>query len=819
MFVKIPKLSNIIRVPMNFITLDKIHANGDLSFTISYHINQSDIVQKNALTCRLTAMTRVTQQTNVLPPKANPVSQNRMMIRNILALTSATRATVTNQENFIIATKLVDNTSALNNEIIGNLRKRHPLSSINALHKRKVVVKSVNELNASNNMQPVLQVNSNQPEDVSENIQPTRHVFQTNLIRHAIDPTHFYDLEENSLTPDEAINGTSAKGSRRHVDRLGGRYPDLVNVIKNLRFVNHPSIVSTLGIPDDTKIVTLSTEVTDQIEIETSMRLPAAKLQESNGDFKPLIMQFDLLDNLGVTIQSAQQTVSVIEHIDIFKTPKIAPIVKLAKFDTTTLGNIQVRQLDPQAKSVRIFKKSFFYAVNDIDSYSPVDDYDISVNDKFVSIPVDVSARCTTIFRVVPVGEHGTLSAEFTNVIVKPSFPIKKLTSVSLTTKIVDVGVNIEIREVPADVVAVRVARRDDTINEVLFSTIGDDNLQVNPHDETTVYIVTDTSAQDGHLYEYVCKLIYRNGTTTQSGNAILEYQSLAESAVDTKIENLEVSHDINNLDVKFDIVTEVTETNIDAIKTLLQNQGIEDQFSGDIIADRANLQKLIAHSIQRINLTTGIREDFGTVTSTSFSDVQLRVVNSVLPLKQGQNYRYEVVALLRATETLLTQLSKTVVDPVTHKSFTFSPAKFLHPITLTLGNITSPATLAAHYPKSQMAFGSVGNLAQTEVSFSDDVNSVIDASAENFDKHYDLVKWRISGNSDDIDHFMIMKEHLGQRHIVGKSHASFDNTAFTFIYTRKPGDVGELFFVIIPVYNTYSVGNEVKTNGITLDE
>lgn len=811
MFIRIPKSRNLIRLPHNFFSLETIQDNGDLEIDVTYHINQSDVVRKNTATCRITAITRSVKKTNIVLDHPEEID-NKQVVKNILSLMSNTRNAIKNSESYIAAAKYADNTSKVNNENISLLRRGVPLSEISSMVKPRLALKSVSELNSENNIHPIAQINPTPPEPLYD-AEPIRHILQTSLIRDGLDPTYVNEFNDDLLTPFEAFKGVYKKSSQSHIRNTTSKFSNFFRQI-TVPFESF-STISTIDVAEDKNILSYVYEVVDNVDITTRLILNNEKIRERNGEYKQLFLKFELLNNTGVAIEILNQRIDLLKHIEVFHTPKIPPIVKFAKFETQNKGNIQVKQQDKNAKAVQIFRKNFLYSINDIDSYTYVNEFPVENVSGFVTIPVDVSSRNTTIYRVIPVGENRAVSSEFTNVVINPSTTNKKITYCSITAKPIDLGIGIEIREIPAGVVALQVIRRDATIFETIFANVADDVIQVNPNDENAVYTLTDSNVKRNHLYEYKVKMIYRNGSETATSSETIEYIPQVTNAVSTQIQNVQVVYDANNLNVRFQVNTTVNNSNLDTIRTLLEKQGLDKFFINDLTAERSKFEKLIAHQIHRIDLTTGQRENFGEVTDTTFSDADLRTTNAVSPLKAGHRYRYEVTALLRATETLLEDFQKTAEDSETKKTYVYKPSKFLHPITLLHGNIATAQTLAVHYSKSPMSFGNIGNVVSTEVSFADDAVIIIDATVETFDKHNLLVKWRINGNPGSVDHFVIMKEFLGQRKIIGKTHACFEKNTFQFIYPMQAEDLGEGFFVILPIFNTYAVGTEIKTNGI----
>ena len=811
MFVKLPKVSDLIRIPAHFVRLVDVHENGDLKFEVRHQIRQSDIVKRGAQIVRVTVSSRITPKIDVLHSPGQVGYSSAHAVRNILTLIPSTRSAIRNNNLFLIATRFVDNTSKLDTNLIADLKRIENPRNVAGLYKQKLMLKSGKELSAKNDIKPILQVNR----DISEETDSSsfRNLAQRGIMKDGFDPSHISKIVDSEiLTPRESVSGVFLKSHMMNAWETKAKY------FKKFTHAQIEVPRHTSDIDENENVLVIETVFSDDVEIVSQITLPIDRLTDSSNNWKTTFFKFELLQN-GLAIQTIQENVDILHHIEAFYTPKVAPIVEFARFETTGRANIQVRQMDPHAISVRVYKKDFFYNSSSFQGYQLVAEHDVAFGAGFETIPVEISQSYTSIFRVVPVGKNGTVGAEFTNIVVNPVKIFKRRTYVSISTRVVNNGVSVDITDLPHDVESFVIMRRDATIRET-FKAIGDEVVFVKTENSSQSYSVIDTSLKQNYVYEYTCRLIYRNGHTFDAGRAFITYEQLVENLVDTRFENVSSEVSVDNLNVTFKMKTILNESNVDSIKKLLERQGLKDLFAADLLLERDKLQSLIAHQVYRVNLTEGIKESFGIITSEDFSDNALRLINSVAALKPGNTYRYEVIALLRTPETMFEEFVKTSVDKTTKKPYSFKPSKFLHPVTLKNGNITSPQSLIEHYSQEQFSFGSVGNLATTEVSFANSLVSVTNANAEKFDPKTIAITWAINGMASQIDHFIIMKEYLGQRHVIGKSHAleTVGTSTFRFLHALSTSDIGEPVYIITPVFDTYDVGHEVKTNKVVIE-
>lgn len=312
--------------------------------------------------------------------------------------------------------------------------------------------------------------------------------------------------------------------------------------------------------------------------------------------------------------------------------------------------------------------------------------------------------------------------------------------------------------------------------------------------------------------------MIFVDGTSDIQSNDVVEYIPLSQNLVDTRVDNLSIVNDGTVRDVSFDITTKIVPTTLDAVKQALQQQDLLQYFNTEVLNERSTLQKLISYSVIRVDLTTGDRENFGVLPSSKFSDFELGPVNSVSSLQEGHSYRYKISTLLREPETMFSSYTKSVTDTTSGRTYSFLPSKYMHPVALTEGNITSPKTLATRHAKSSFGFGNTGSVTITEITFSIGKPRVINVSANVVNDAIVEVYWKVEGDVSSIDHFLIVKSSAAGREVIGKSHTQQPVPEFYYFHQLDRHDIGEISYIIIPVMMDYVKGSETSSNKVLIN-
>lgn len=821
MFFRFNRRYNLLDVKDDFAHLRNVLSNGDLEFEFFYHVQPHDAVVHEAMTVRVSVFSRTIKLKPLLENSHTGFVDTRKLISNILQQMPNAKSVIKQQQEFIAASRNSDISAHINNEIVSQLRAKVPARNIQQLFRPVLKLVPTADIKEEADNKPLLTTVAHQfttdidtvnSASIDEN--PTR-LMHDMIVRQGIDPSYIVSLQHRSVPG---------------VDALGG----ILRPARALEFENSPATrllnfhifpphaqtrpAYSADAQDTTVVQVLTHEPVSSVEIPVTIIMPKQSLKQDGRDNSHFFVKFELINGqTGAAIDTITKSLDTARHVQLYYTPRRPPLVKATKSEVSTRANLEIKQIDPGATAVQIYKKQFFRAVTEVDDYTLIGTYNVKKNEQSLLVQVDLPRNSPALYRVVPVGDQGTQGFEYANVVIRPSHyrPVKSL---ALTAQPIDIGVRLEARQIPQHVVAIEFKARNVTTFETDFHNIGGDVSLIDDAVRTSDFItLVDRNVSPNNIYEYAARLIYESGTSELTANTVIEFLQPVPGKVDTKIDNLNVDQS-GDLNVTFTIITNVVDSNLDVIKALLEKQGIADQFKDDVVREREFLKSLIAHNVQRVDLTTGAREDFGVVTDETFSDVDLRKNQAIQPLKLGHRYRYEVSALIRAPETMFETLVKEKVDVVTKKTYSFSPYKFLHPITLSRGIIVSSAGLKTRYAKEPMAHGGLGAVESIEVSFDSEPARIIDPAASRFDKFLNVITWKVQGSIDAVDHFLIMKDVHNVRTVIGKAHSEFPYGNCQYLHPVSRRDEGSFSYVIVPIFNDYKTGTQVTTNAVVVE-
>ncbi len=775
--------------------------------TVKYTVNQVKLIQdiQNA-----GSIVRITFSTKN-PQKSDPIKNVNLQLHPELvprAVTTLYRDSVEHAKNIEKATVLqvrADSTSKVNNQLIAAVKaNRTDIFNAVQIRSTKYVLQTVKQVSDAGNYAPILHATTLQKGEVADFNSKVN--LKKMLVTERLDPSSVIDQSLPHLNSKEALAGTHNK-----------KYdlsPTLNEFYKHVIRTPDMGTSSTERFPDQQKILVVQNTLNNQIDIQKDFTLSYSSIKNSDGTFKTMFVFFEVLDRLGVMQQQTEKLVDLSRAVEVFQIPKIPPTISIYKNDASLHGSLRIQQNDPEAKFVNLYQKLVSHVSSETQPYLYIDQISLDIHEGEKVVVVDVPAGSSIVYRAIPVSSTGIEGFEFTNAVMTSKAKYRRFKHASLAFKITNNGIEIEVREISPEAVAFDIVRKDRTIFDKKFTAITTSPILVDTGQ--TQYQIVDSTVKTRHVYEYAVSLFFKDGRKNIVGNIIVEYIPAANSVVDTKVQNLIITLDPDP-NVTFDLDTNVVSTDVNTLTKLLSQNSLLDFFSVDVLKERSKLNDLICYEIQRQDLTVGVIENFGIVSEKIFSDEKLRIVNSVSPLKLGRQYRYVVTTLLRSPETLFEEFSKDAVDPSTKKKYSYHPFKFFQPITLERGSITTSKTLKLNHAKDPFAFGNVGSFISVEVSLDKTVSSASDAKAETIFDNFIVVRWKYDGSLDDIDHFIVMKEFQGMRSMIGKSHALSGNRTFQYVKKISDDDIGELAFVIVPVFSDYQLGAEVKSNLMTV--
>lgn len=802
---------NVLSVGDDFAALRETNAAGDLSFVFIYSVSQHEAIEKNALTVRVSAFTKHVTAPSTLASMQLGATDPMQLICDILMQVPRAKNATKQQRDTVVASTTSDISAKINNEIIAQLVAKVGSNDIAQLSRPGLELMSVDDIKRDNDVKPVLGLMTTTQDDALKADELSTLMLDM-LMRQGTDPSSVLQLTSRNVSAASSVAGTLTANT---MTEFSDDSP--LSRLLNYYVFNQTSQVPTSSdqIIDGQLMHVLSNTVSDELTFDVAMTVP--RLGVDGQPLASFFVKFELIDqDTGLAVDTVIKPVNVSRFIQLLRTPRKPPALTASKSDVSTRVNLEIRQVDPNATAVILYKKTLSQASIKTAEYTLLGAYPLTVDQQSLLVQADMPSHSTIVYRVIAAGQNTILGSDYTNVVVVPSrlVPTK---SIALSVEPTSTGNRLEAHNIPKSVVAIEFLARNLTTFESEFRSVDGDITMVSDVERAADFVSTvDADVFPGNVYEYVVRLFYATGTSEQAGNAIIEVIRQSPGQVDTRVTNI-VVNTLSDVDVTFDVATTVIDSDPTVVRNLLQQQGILDSFQDNVDAERELLNSLVAHNVQRVDVTAGDRVDFGTLTTGSFSDSVLRKNQSIDPPLLGHKYRYEVTPLLRAPETMFTTFQKTVVDPITKKSYVFNPAKFYHPVTLNEGTLVTPDGVKTLSPKDPMAHGAIGSMQPVNVSLDAPIATIVDASVSRFNETLNIVSWKVQGTMSLIDHFIIMKDINGMRSMVGKAHAKFQNGNCQHLHELTRRDSGSLTYVLVPVYNDYRVGAFFRTNSVTV--
>ena len=814
--------ANIIEIPDDFARLESITQDGYFIYKIKYRVDPVKAVRSRTF---ITAIS-VTNRPQVRRAVRTFANFNPQLINRRLRLRRAITKDLLRQESAErIITLLSDITKRIpNNRTISLSRTRFTAPPIlrTRLRIRPALVSTVRSQNLT---MPVLDRNTTRlPQIVqSETLSDRRQSLRLRSSRLAVgcrrDPASFVGQRTNAIS--SAVRGIAGTLSRRppSIQRTLRLGTPLVSSLLNQRnYSNQIQLRNSVyfNIP-------LREEAT-WIEVEETLRIPIGDLPDDE-----FFLTYELRNNRELNVQTLTRPVPHSENIAKLQIPTEAP--EIVAFSVGALGRttLNVKQLDKNASKIRIYRRELNKGNPTIDAqYDYVGEIDAEFGEDFQRVDDLFASTNPVIYRAVPVNGDDILGAEFSSTVVEQKgrpFNVGKFKRqpyfATLDADTQENSIVVTIRDIAPGPIAIKLLRKDRTINEQSFSTVrpGGEGSEVTliETDSNAPVVLEDTEVKEDRIYEYRALFIFADGTEEfAANNLIVEFCPVAANILELDVSEPDVEQSGDEIDVTFTVDKNVIQTQGDLIKSFLEEQGITTEFQDQLLANRDKLQNLFGVRVTRRNLTTGELEDFGIISSPNFSDKTFGRVRSVQPLQGGFDYKYTITAHARDTETLFETLRKTV-QARTNVSYSFAPNQWRHPITLLRGNLVTPRTLIRNHSKSTFTFGRVVDNRTLTVSLADIQPSLFSGKVVRFGENQTLVQWKVQGDVNKIDHFIVILEILGMRTIVGKSHNITNSNYFQFVDKLTNQECGELSYFIVPVFFDYSRGPELKTNSVLI--
>lgn len=807
MKVSIKKETNIIDVPEEGAAiLTEITADGYFRYKVTYRADPKKVIGNKAITVRIQASKKPTlHRPTKLLTGVNPDK----LIQNLLQKSSITKDIGRSQKTDVFFTYMSD----ISAKIPNNRTNIIDIGLNPVLSKETVVkLKSVSDIVKENIVLPVLEnnISTSLVPDVVRN-PVTAKTVSMNLVLNGIDPVSISGNRSNTIQSAKKVAGgllaqptiiPRTLTETQKVSLFGG----LVNAI-------NPSTNMQLKPSDLLNVVVSQPRTT--VDVTEVLDIPIGLLQ-----LDEFYLILTLIDKTGIEIQSLNISIPHSKNLAQIEIPVLPPKLEVLQVGLPGKNILHVKQIDTNATGVSLYRKEIKVGTPILDSaYTFIGNVDCTVSQDFQRIEDIVNNYNSVLYRAIPYNDNNVFSAEFAAAGSKAlkalgkQKNIKRRSFASLVGNIVNEGIALEIRDVPPGVCSVKILKRDTTVFQKTFELVANP-IFISGEETSAPIFITDTLVKSSRIYEYKLEMLYPDGDSeTGSSNLIIEYNPITANIVDTTVSSPITSQVGLDIDTQFTLTSSIIPTELDAVRQALESQGLGQFFSDAIAAERENLQNIIAYGIQRINLTTSEVVDFGVIATTSFSDRQLGKVKGVKPLMGGCEYRYIITTYFRAAETTLSSIERVV--ETADSSYVLNPSRWRHPVTLLKGNLVTESSLERNHAKTVFSFGKVGNVVSVNTSLAAIIPSVIDARAQKLRQDKTLIQWRVQGNVQKIDHFLIVLEILGMRTIVGKCHNISETNFFQFVDSLDSGEHGKLKYYIVPVYYDFSRGTEIGTNEV----
>ena len=827
----IKKEQNIIEVPEDFATLVKIDPNlseGSFHYKFHYFANPEKAFRTGAIKVEMfvSKNPHEVRTYNVFNNSDPEETINNIRLKNQRQKDMHRSDDLVKDNKVWIPYMISDITRFISNVDVVKFSKgrKNSRSEISApVIRTRLAMKPVlvSELTSRNVPMPVLEVNTSKRRNSSgidsSSIDSTelRRRASSVLFQRKIDPASFVGRKSNTII--SARNSYAGTVSKRNV--VEDTHNDDDVLISSLLKNNQTNSDADKSEFDYQNVPVVETNT--QIVIEETMSIPISYL-----DSEEFYVVFRLKNKRGLIIETISGLVSHGKQVSLLRIPAIPPVIVAPAKSSPGGVTINLKQADPNGTAIRLYRK-YFSTVESLKdaTYSLVGEVKCGINDGLVKIFDYPNSLDPVIYRAVSVNSNGLLGSEFSSTVVelfrgsvaKTSPKNQKPSFVTITSSVLTNGIVIKLNNFPAEPIAFELKRRNLTLRETAFTCVNPPML-LDVLQSSQITIEDSSELKTKHIYEYMVALIYKTGERKISATThIVQFKPITNNTVSLEISPTDIQQSGGNeIDAKFSIVKNISQNSADQIKNFLTRQGFLGEFQEDIIANRDKLGSLFAIGVKRHNLSTGEVEDFGILENDeNFSDVAAGSVAGVSSLVAGNEYKYTVTAYSRNIESLLPKLLKTNSDNPS-LPYTFTPSEWMHPITLEDGNIITESSLKSNHASKSFTFGEIADIKEFQVSLSEVLPALYDGKAKFLPGRKSvLIQWKVQGNANKIDHFVIYLNILGMKTIVGKSHNISNSNYFQFLDNLDNQESGGLTYFIVPVYFDYSRGVELKTNQV----
>lgn len=627
-----------------------------------------------------------------------------------------------------------------------------------------------------------------------------------NAVARNVDPASLVVRTQGIVSAVKSIGGISSTS----------RIPDSTDNASSIigRALNLSSTVLKDSVVSDTSFLTKdSINITSKVLVTLDFAINTNILS----GVSTIYFEIELNDDAQRPVYNKLISINHAKNLDEFLVPRFAPEItsyyrragdyKLVLF---------LRQIDPIASFVLLYYKEF---PNDNDYSNPyvfLGKVPVTREDGEVKVEITKNLHKKTFIRAIACSAQEKRGLLFNSIAVDPS----KLENFNFNSTLISSPIviwNYSFNTNNSIIINGTVQFLDPvgvTVTRKQNSDLAEEYTIFGPYflNGLTDFSFTDNEASVGKTYIYNAYITSRDGIVRKAlDNLIVFNTEIKNNEISTQI--IEANNVVNgeSLNVTFNLVSNLNRQNSKFILENFRKQGIYDLFKEIFTVEDAPVS--YAYKVLRKNLTTGEEEDFGILPSLEFNDSFLGRIKNVKPLQAGYSYKYSVYTFLRTPDSLLPQLVAT--GSYRGKEYTYLPYYTNNPFVLQSGTMVTEITLREQHTNSEYSFGPTGQVIEHNADFSDVMPVIKNVVATNKSRTENILQWKVEGNLDKIDHFIISTLQLSHMRTVGKVHNISETNSFTFYDILTDGESGDLSYVIKPIYFNYDPGQEVKSNTI----
>ncbi len=787
----------ILSLTDNFALLEN-YDNGINTYKFSYNVDYKEAIRRKAYTVKINILSKKIKKPpgifnqDSLTNKLDPL----LLIKNITQIEAIKKDNQNNNIGLIL--------NSISSDITANIDNTN---KTNTTRKKIFQLIPKNILDIKNIKEPILQ----QPLIKNyNNDKKYQSIAYKSLLYRKEDPSNI--IFETNIKTTKSFAGLKPKFKINFRNLFK---KDLINDLINVSNIDNSSNISSESlIPVLTSIETRFLEISKIIEFTNE--------QINNASIISIL--FELIDNNGVIIETIQQNINHSRNIQIFLSPKKEPSINV--ISTQSKNILTIQQNDKHATAVKIYRR-------DVKKTQPLKEQDYVflkdldvVQKKGSAIYEDKLPNYSdVIYRIIPVGPQGQIGSVYNNIVVQGKkydinselrHPASRHCGIIAESN--PRGIKVSVVAIPINIIAIKLLVKDKTINEDSYRVVNsfNDGKSITPTNNTLdIYTFIDNQVKKFHIYEYKCILFTSDGSELIGGAVeYIEYIPYTEGAITTTLDQPLINLTDNGIDVKFSIFSSFKKNDSSLVRDALINQGYDDLYADEILQGKQDLSKLLAYNIRRINLRTGESNYFNTLIGNQFSDLSNRGGLSITSLEQGTQYRYVVSTLLRSQQSVFPDVEVEIENDI-GLSVPVRNFNFLHPVSQIFGNIVNSRSLRKNHSKNSFDFGEIGNYVFRDVLIEASPIKIYNVIVKKFNKDINIVSWDITGNKNQIDHFLIIVEFLGSQELIGKVHAVSRQKRIEFYDEVFSSEPHSLKYKIVPIYKDYTQGSAVYSNEV----